>query len=269
MQTVVIGTSGPNVVGTEPPLGSVVYENGTEVVYTSPEYASEADSPEVRYPCLGLTVVNALGESTTYPTTSARFVVENGPVNATWLWGEPQKRLIVRGTADCAIAVAGEPVEGDAVAWTENVAPEVTAIPADGYEFVCWEGNIPFGKARVNPITLSLSEPIDIRPVVRPVSEPVVREWNGTGVWTDASKWSPSGIPGSGDSVVIASGTCAVSNCFAVAEIAVSRGATLKVGTAGNVNGDIAVTGSVVLNGGALQLGYGATADANNASVYG
>ncbi len=54
-----------------------------------------------------------------------------------------------------------------------------------------------------------------------------VRSWLGTGVWFNATGWSPPGLPSASDAVVIGTGVCLLSSAAEVAELTVAAGATL------------------------------------------
>ena len=265
-QQVKVTSRGVSPLGVEPAYGNYAYESGTVQTFTAPAYGVDPDDPSVRYACQGCEVVNAAGEATTNLGCVAQVTVEKGPITLTWLWGASQKRTLVRKPEHCAITVDGVPADGDGVAWTFGQTATFGAVPDEGYEFVCWEGNVPFGKATENPLRATVERPLDIVPVVRPVAAATVRTWNGTGAWTDAAKWEPAGIPGADDAVFIASGTCAVSNRLAAASLTVAAGASLKVGAAGDVNGDLAVAGDVSVAG-ALTVGFGVSFE-NDGSNY-
>ena len=259
-QQVWVLSDGPLAVGVSPAYGVGSFEGGTTQTFTAPEYGVDAANPAVRYACTGHVVSNTLGEVTRGPGLSVDVTVENGPMTVTWCWGSAQKRALIRRPEHATLTVDGTAADGDAAIWAIGQTSVIAAVPDEGYEFVCWEGNVPFGRAAENPLRVVVEKPMDIVPVVRPAAEPTTRTWNGTGVWTDAAKWSPAGnIPGPGDTVVIASGTCAVSNRLAAAALTVASGATLKVGAAGEVNGELAVSGDAALDGGKAYFGYDRT----------
>ena len=72
--------------------------------------------------------------------------------------------------------------------------------------------------------------------------------WNGAnpGDWAAPSNWSPSGVPGPGDAVVIVSGQPVLHTDAAVAEVAFSGGML-------SGNGNLTVTGTFTWSGGTLN----------------
>ena len=243
--------------GVSPAYGHYGYAAGATATLTAPAYGYDPDDPEVRYPCVGYVVSNATAEVDSGAGTQIEFIVGSDDLSVTWLWGVPQPRTVVRKPANGALRVNGETLAGDAVFWTLGDLPAVSVIPDAGSAFVCWEGNVPFGQAFDNPLSLSVEEPVDLTPILRLDEAAATRTWSGTGLWTDATKWSPAGnIPGPEDTVVIASGTCVVSNALAAAALQVTGG-TLSIGTKGGVNPVLLVSGDAALSGGTVNLGFG------------
>ena len=242
--------------GVSPVYGHHGYASGMTATLTAPAYGYDPDDPDVRYPCVGYVVSNATTEVDSGAGTQVEFIVGSDDLSVTWLWGTPQPRTVVRKPANGALRASGETLAGDAVFWSLGDLPAVSIVPDASYAFVCWEGNVPFGQAFDNPLSLSVDSPVDIVPVLRLDEAAATRTWSGTGLWTDATKWSPAGnIPGPGDTVVVASGTCFVSNALAAAALQVTGG-TLSVGTAGGVNPFVSVSGDAALSGGTVNLGF-------------
>ena len=155
----------------------------------------------------------------------------NGSIRYTDLEGNV---TVASGGDVCEIPVrTGEPETGD-----------ILAVPAAGYEFLCWEGDVEFGKSALNPVRLSGNVVRTIRPVFREtqvLSEPRVFSAGGAkkrGYWTDPASWTPAGIPGPNDDVVINAGECVASNYVAARSITVNTDGKLKVGGYGKAIGD-------------------------------
>ena len=241
--------------GVEPDYGVGAYEPESEQTFTAPERGLDPSDPAVRYACTGWVLSNAAGEVDRGEGTTAKVKVTAEPQTLTWLWGAKDSRIVIRKPEHGKLLLDGVQQDGDAVQWTTGAMLPVTVVPDAGYEFLCWEGKMPLGKAAENPISFDVPGPVDLKPVLRLAEGSTTRTWNGTGVWTDASKWTPKGnIPGPGDDVVIAGGVCSVSNYLAVKSLAVTGG-KLQVGAQGDVNAELAVAGDVTLSGGATTLG--------------
>ena len=253
-------------IGVEPDVGAWTFAAGTTQTFSVPAFGVDPNDPAVRYACAGYVVSNALGEVAADAGSTVDVKMENGPISVTWLWNAAQKRALVRKPEHGRLLLDNVQQDGDAEQWTVSQTVAVEVVPDEGYEFVCWEGVLPLGCAAENPLVATLESPMDVTPVLREVAEPTVRTWKGTGDWKDASKWTPNGIPGTGDEIVIADGTCTVSNFLGAAALRVTGG-TLAVGTAGKVNGEIAVAGDAALSGGTLKLGYGARYSNLNGSL--
>ena len=258
-QRVTVASSGKQAKGVAPTYGNYSYEGGTVQTFTAPEYGIDPDDPSVRYLCTGWELVNAEGEKTSGDGRTAEVTVEHGPLTLTWKWGAAQSRTVIRKPANGTLTFDGVAVDGDGIIWATGLSPAIAVVPDSGYEFVGWEGNVPYGKTWANPLQVTVTEPLDLIPVVRAVAGPTTRTWNGTGDWTDAAKWDPAGLPGAGDAVVIAGGKCVVSNGLRAAALTVADGATLAIAAAGAPNGALAVAGNVSVAG-TLTVGYGVVA---------
>ena len=119
-----------------------------------------------------------------------------------------------------------------------------------------WTGDIPLGDELDNPLTLALDGSAVIHPVVRLAEEPTERTWGGgKGVWTDPAAWTPAGnIPGRQDTVVIAKGTCSVSNVLVAASVMVSGG-TLNVSPDARQSARVRLSGDLMASGGTVKFG--------------
>ena len=241
--------------GVDPGYGVGAYEPESEQTFTAPAYGIDPSDPAIRYACAGWVLSNASGEVDRGEGTAAKVRVTAEPQTLTWLWGAKDSRVTVRKPAHGVVLLDNVQQDKDAVQWTTGAMMPVAVVPDEGYEFLCWEGKVPLGKATENPISFDVPGPVDLKPVLRLAEAPTVRTWNGTGVWTDPSVWTPKGnIPGPGDDVVIAGGSCSVSNYLAAKSLAVTGG-KLQVGAQGDVNAELAVAGDVTLSGGATALG--------------
>ena len=252
--TVAVQSGGALFRGVDPGYGFRSFAPGTTATFTAPEYGV-ADGGAIRHPCVGYIVSNATAAVTSGSGRTVEIPIGSDPLSVTWLWSEPEYLSIVRKPANGTLLADGATQDGDIVVWSAGELPAVSVTPGSGYAFVCWEGNIPLGKAWDNPLSLPSGVAYDLTPVLRLDEAATTRTWNGTGLWTDASKWSPAGnIPGPDDAVVVESGTCVVSNALAAASLRVAGG-TLAVGRAGDVNPEVAVAGGAALSGGTLSLG--------------
>ena len=243
--------------GVSPYYGHHACVPGSTRTFTAPQYGFDAERDGVRYACVGYVVSNATAEIASGSGLSVEVAVGAVPLTVTWLWGELQSRTVIRKPANGTLLADGVAAPGDIAVWASDAPPAVTVAPDSGYAFVCWEGNVPFGRAWDNPLVLDAGVAYDLTPVLRLDEAAATRTWSGTGRWTDAAKWSPAGnIPGPDDAVVIASGTCRVSNALAVASLQMTGG-TLAVGAVGDVNPELAVAGDAALSGGTVNLGFG------------
>ncbi len=225
-----------------PPYGPNTFAHNTLVTNSAPLYGVAATDSRIRYRCQGYTIADNSGEIASGTTNWVAIPLTQN-LTLTWLWDEPQYLLSVAAGENGTLvrnAVAGN--IGD---WLESGAAfeSVTALPAAGYEFLYWLGDVPYGTAADNPLQfVADGKPRTITALFRLADPPAIRTWNGgtsaPGVWHDPDKWLPVGnIPGPEDHVVIASGYCHTTNYANCASLAISNSAILRVGaftTTGN-----------------------------------
>ena len=205
---------------------------------TAPEYAFDPERPdEIGYAFAGWVVSNAVGEVASGTNRTAAFVPDTGPFALTWIWGSREHAVAVRANDPAlgAVAVSGGAPDASAKAWLDPAATATAAAtPAAGAEFLFWTGDVPWGKAKDNPISFEATVPRRLTAVFRVAEAPTTRTWAGSartaGEWTDPSKWSPANIPGFGDSVVVGgSGWVVASNRIEVSLLEIRDDAIVLV----------------------------------------
>lgn len=243
----------------DPDYGTRSYERNSTQTFTANAVAYAQE--DIRYSCTGWSAVNEDGVIASGSTTTAEFSIGEKPATLTWLWGDCEKGLVVNVPENVQVKVDDVVFSESGITWGrdgDDVAFE--ALPAEGYEFLCWEGEVPYGKSTSNPLVLAIADMRKVTPVVRAVSEPVTRTWLGAAktvkLWNDPANWEPAGVPGAADDVVIANGTCLVSNYAACASLKLAGGAALKVAETASsmleeavlvVNGDLMMTNTATL----------------------
>ncbi len=204
----------------------------------------------------GKTLTGLIPESTYYYAFFATNDVTDIGASVTGSFTMP-----VATTVNCELDIpAGVSVTAGGVAYTESTTLQMptgdevvfTAVPAEGYKFLYWEGSVSGSQAMVNPLAFASEEACTLRPVVAQDLPPATFIWNGSdGDWTTATNWNVGRVPTSGDSVVIPSGTCAVTNWVYVASIALSGTGRLNIGCAAKDRVDEVggvITGDITLS---------------------
>ena len=243
------------------PVGSAVYAPGSEATFYAAadhgSYGLTADGSS-RYRCKGYVISNATEQVEEGSTSSFTMTLGNQPLTVTWLWENEEKSVRIDVPEGGSLKVAETVYEEDAVLWfSEATARPIEAVPDEGFEFVCWTGDVQYGKAFENPLVLTEMKARQIHPVFRPAEPATARTWKGgSGSWLDAAKWEPAGIPGAADAVVISSGSVACANVVAVGSLALSGNAQMVLP---GENGEVVhlrVAGDVVMKGtAALTVG--------------
>ena len=73
----------------------------------------------------------------------------------------------------------------------------LTPVPAEGWRFLCWSGEVPSANLNDDPLSLTMSVPRDITAKFIPDVEltgEVAAVQNGE--WFDAATWGGAGVPG-------------------------------------------------------------------------
>ena len=102
------------------------------------------------------------------------------------------------------------------------------AVPDEGAEFLYWQGDVPWGSVTNATLILEPSEQRVVWAVFAPTTAAKTVTWlGGEGTWNDPTQWDGGNVPGRGDDVVIAAGTCRVDQCGLAGSLALSGDALL------------------------------------------
>ena len=186
-----------------------------------------------RFSCTGYVVSNRTGVVYEGKSNHAILPPTEGPLWLTWLYAKAAKTTI-SGITGGSVRIGDESFVDSAFAWAAPGAPlpAIEAIPDEGYEFLYWAGELPYGKAKENPLHIMMDTPRQIRPVFRRAEPRQQRTWivtDNKGEWLDPNNWSPANIPGLDDDVVISAGACNVSNYVECGSLTLSGTAILRL----------------------------------------
>ena len=218
----VTGSPVSGVVGVEP-SGAQSFEQGSAQHFTAPVYGVlEADSL-TRFRCAGYVVSNLT--SCVAHGDGCAFDLEIGPdpLTVIWQWTDEQKGVEVAVPDGCVISVGGEMHAEDFTCWqlkTGSVSLQVE--PEDGYEFLYWLGDYPYGQAFANPLVVDRAAVRSVHPVVRRVEPRTTRTYRG-GDWWSPESWEPANVPGMDDDVVIVNRTVGELNTVAVGSLSLGQ----------------------------------------------
>lgn len=145
---------------------------------------------------------------TTGTGTNGSFIATNLLANL-MLDLQLQHKIVVEATEGGQIALAGGAAKASDAGWFDSgTTCQLTAVPDNGNEFICWMGDIG-GLADTS--VASLAVPVDRARSLRALFEsgshvPVTTAWKGTGAnktaWDDPANWD-NGVPQTGDDVII------------------------------------------------------------------
>ena len=139
-----------------------------------------------------------------------------GVTRVTWLWQE-QYRIGAQSNDETGGSVVID--DGTAAAscfvWKNaGASTDVRAVPAPGYVFSTWSGDLAEGQKKSAEITLTHDKKRDLTAVfVSSVHIPTTITWTGKGTgtggggqvkaWDDPANWDLNTTPGEGDTVII------------------------------------------------------------------
>ncbi len=175
--------------------------------------------------------------------TQAVFTVSTNLI-LTWLWTN-EYLLTAAAAPNGAVNTATN-------GWYTN-GTLVTVVPAadPGYYFAAWFGaDVPVGQELDNPLTVAMDQARTNLTAVFAALTGGEIIWTGAGNWRSYTNWTPNGMPGSNDAVLLRSGTVTVSEAYSIGALVVSN--TL---VCSNWNTCLTVAGAVqVLSNGVITL---------------
>lgn len=139
----------------------------------------------------------------------------------TWNWTN-EYQLTVESSGPSNGSVNASAVNG----WYTNgtFVSGIFATASNGYLFSQWEG-VSSGQFD-NPLSVTMTNAKSLMAVF--VSSTGVRKtWTGSGAWESSTNWSPSGMPGSLDEVIVQSGSVLFGSARSVGSLIISNGATM------------------------------------------
>jgi hypothetical protein len=175
----------------------------------------------VRYACIGWTLTTNDAWADAGSTTQAVFQMVAGVTNTTltFLW---TNEFELAATAATNGSVNGGTVNG----WYTGgvVAGGIAATPTGGYQFLLWSGDIEAGPHTANPLALTMDRRRWITAhFVDPVNG-VTRTRSAGGDWFGGwASWSPAGVPGPQDDVLLLGGTQTLGYAATLRSLAVTN----------------------------------------------
>jgi hypothetical protein len=253
-QIVAVNSSSLTINGFPSPFGhphpdayGTVFTYGQDSWVTNTVYSPDDEANGIRHACLGWelrTIGGALSNS--LATTQAVFkLTENLILN--WYWTNQYSLAIAAGPN-------GSVNSGTINNWYTNafVVTGILATADSGYKFDQWTGSaVPAGQETNNPLTVTMDRVRTNILANFAVLGGTTKTWTGAGVWESPTNWTPSGMPGIDDTVIIQSGTSILSSARQFAYVTVSNGATLMFT---NWNTSLTASNITVLPTGTITL---------------
>ena len=202
---------------------STPFAHDTCYVFSAPQIVTNTvnspadESGGQRFVLLGWTATTGAVTVASGSTTQAVFTVTGDTVQ-TWFWTNQFYLALSAGSG-------GSLVEDKSGWYTNGLSVQVQAQPDGGYRFVSWIGDVPPIEATNNPLTLTMNQARTVQALFSHDEMPMARTWNGNGLWTTASNWTPAGIPGPQDDLTVASGRLIINSPVSSKSLTIQSGA--------------------------------------------
>ena len=215
-----------------PAYGSEAYDSGSEIALVAPENAFVSADNRSRRVCTGYAVTDTeSGSAVSDSSETSGTLVLNGDWTLTWNLNTLQHAIAVGATVGGAITTNA--IDDASSVWQEDGASlSLTAVPASGYVFKGWFGEVERDWIESATIVFTADHGRDITALFEPVATGA-RAWTGEGdgtSWLDPANWSPAGLPGVADAVTIPAGAAVSASLCAPVEVgslSIAQGATL------------------------------------------
>ena len=218
-----------------PGWGVNTFPVGEPLTLTTPPIGTDpAFDDRERYLCTGYTISNATQDVLSGKESEFQLPTDiEGPFWVIWHYGTKEYKTNFEPTEGGTLTGDGV-VDGKGLYWKVlgTNLPAVEAVADKGHEFLFWTGDVPYGKARENPLQLTVDRQRDLKAVFRAIEDPVVRTWkkNATGEWLDPANWGPTeNLPGFADTVVVDSGVCWAPNHVECGNLTVKGNGILRL----------------------------------------
>jgi hypothetical protein len=178
---------------------------------------SPADqSGSTQYVCVGWALTNTQGVVSNHSNTDVSFTMTTN-LWLTWYWTNSYYLSSAAGANGSLVA--------DKSGWyTNGTQVTLQATPGVNAVFMQWSGDVPAGQQTANPLTVTLDRG---RTIIANFASttPGSRCWTGTGDWfANAGNWSPSGVPGPLEDVVVGAGALTLRDSTQVRSVTVTNG---------------------------------------------
>ncbi len=175
----------------------VIQDETMDFSAITPSFAVGSDN-ESRYHCVGYVWSNSEGDTDEGEETSVTLNATDGTYQSLiWKWGRLEHHLTVNING-------GGSVNGERW-WAEGSTATVTAVPDEGYKFVCWAGDIPHAELSNPTLSVKMDTPVVISAVFIPVGTTYLATAKAIadGEWFNPGTWEGGIIPGAESDVTI------------------------------------------------------------------
>lgn len=204
--------------GVPGPLGYGTHRDIADGTWVTNGVATPADEAAgTRHACLGWDLRYATGTPIAHDgSTQAVFQMQADSLVLRWNWtNEYYLSVTANSNGTASTSVPGW--------YTNGLETQAEATPDPGAVFLQWTGDVPAGGQTNNPLSLTMDQPRTIQAQFSTNPSSELKQWTGVGNWTSRTNWSPAGMPGPEDDVLIKSGSVTLSDPVRVASLAITN----------------------------------------------
>jgi len=206
----------PATYGTPNPqgYGTVVVPENTWITNTVGTPANEGAGQ--RWSCIGYVVTNAIGTEVASGSGTQAVFQMTEPLSLVWRW---TNEFYLTATAN-----VGGSLLMDKTGWYTNGTPvSLTAVPGAAHNFLQWSGSgVPAAQRFETTLNLMMDRARTVQANFA-TNTTMTRAWTGTGSWLHATNWSPSGVPGVSDDLIISNGTMVIDEMLRANSLLISN----------------------------------------------
>ena len=180
-----------------PIVGRTMASGQTTATAVPSSFVPGTDSRQRRN-CTGYTYSNALETVVSGATLSYTFDADSA--SAHWLeWDYGDLEYLLRVTK-----IIGSGTVSATESWHDvGATASLSAMPAAGWRFLCWTGEIGADASPATTISLAMDAPRDVQAIFIPEASPATLSAVQDGEWLDTATWGGEAVPGPATDVII------------------------------------------------------------------
>jgi hypothetical protein len=167
-----------------------------------------------RWACIGWSLLDEQGILVDSNTTAQAVFTMNTNLTLVWTWTN-EYYLAVNADSNGVVTGSGW--------YTNGTVASITATAGGSHSFMQWDGDIPAEQRYTAATTLIMNQPRTVAAAFPSLTGEAKTWTGGTANWTSRTNWTPEGVPGAKDVVLIAAGAVTLNTTQAVASLTITN----------------------------------------------